>query len=75
MPRDRGHHDVTCGNQRLLVRQRQHPPVPQRAQPRHLGEDGALAGLGFERAIIYATGMANIRDVIPFARTPGHCEF
>jgi tRNA threonylcarbamoyl adenosine modification protein YeaZ len=32
-------------------------------------------GLGFERTIIYATGMANIRDVIPFARTPGHCEF
>jgi len=32
-------------------------------------------GLGFERAIIYATGMANIRDVIPFARTPKACEF
>ena len=29
-------------------------------------------GLGFERTIIYATGMANIRDVIPFPRTPGH---
>ena len=28
-------------------------------------------GLGFERTIIYATGMANIRDVIPFPRTPG----
>jgi asparaginyl-tRNA synthetase len=27
-------------------------------------------GLGFERAIIYATGMANIRDVIPFPRAP-----
>jgi asparaginyl-tRNA synthetase len=32
-------------------------------------------GLGFERTIIYATGMANIRDVIPFPRTPGHAEF
>ena len=32
-------------------------------------------GLGFERAIQYATGMANIRDVIPFPRTPGHAEF
>ncbi|MCA9284858.1 MAG: asparagine--tRNA ligase [Phycisphaerales bacterium] len=32
-------------------------------------------GLGFERTIIYATGMANIRDVIPFPRTPGSCEF
>ena len=32
-------------------------------------------GLGFERTIIYATGMANIRDVIPFPRTPKHAEF
>jgi asparaginyl-tRNA synthetase len=32
-------------------------------------------GLGLERAIIYATGMANIRDVIPFPRTPGHAGF
>ncbi len=32
-------------------------------------------GLGFERTIQYATGMQNIRDVIPFPRTPGHAEF
>ena len=32
-------------------------------------------GLGLERAIIYATGMANIRDVIPFPRTPGQAAF
>ncbi len=32
-------------------------------------------GLGFERLIQYATGMANIRDVIPFPRTPGNAEF
>ena len=32
-------------------------------------------GLGFERAIIYATGMANIRDVIPFPRTPNNADF
>lgn len=32
-------------------------------------------GLGLERAIQYATGMANIRDVIPFPRTPGHADF
>ena len=32
-------------------------------------------GLGFERAMMYITGMANIRDVIPFARTPKNCEF
>jgi asparaginyl-tRNA synthetase len=32
-------------------------------------------GLGFERMLMFVTGMANIRDVIPFARTPGNCEF
>lgn len=32
-------------------------------------------GLGFERTIIYATGMANIRDVIPYPRTPGNAEY
>ena len=32
-------------------------------------------GLGFERAIMYLTGMQNIRDVIPFPRTPNNCEF
>jgi len=32
-------------------------------------------GLGFERLLMFVTGMANIRDVIPFARTPGNCEF
>ncbi|MCX7695002.1 MAG: asparagine--tRNA ligase [Caloramator sp.] len=32
-------------------------------------------GLGFERMIMYLTGMGNIRDVIPFPRTPGNCEF
>ena len=31
-------------------------------------------GLGFERMIMYLTGMSNIRDVIPFPRTVGHCE-
>ena len=32
-------------------------------------------GLGFERLIMYVTGMGNIRDVIPFPRTPKNCEF
>ncbi|MEP5612926.1 MAG: asparagine--tRNA ligase [Cyclobacteriaceae bacterium] len=32
-------------------------------------------GLGFERMIQFVTGMNNIRDVIPFPRTPGNCEF
>ena len=32
-------------------------------------------GLGFERFILFITGMSNIRDVIPFPRTPGNAEF
>ena len=32
-------------------------------------------GMGFERLLIYLTGLDNIRDVIPFPRTPGNCEF
>jgi asparaginyl-tRNA synthetase len=32
-------------------------------------------GLGLERMVQFATGMANIRDVIPFPRTPGNAEF
>ncbi len=32
-------------------------------------------GLGFERLLLFITGMANIRDVIPFPRTPGNAEF
>ena len=32
-------------------------------------------GMGFERLIMYLTGMENIRDVIPYPRTPGSCEF
>jgi len=31
-------------------------------------------GLGFERCVMYLTGMSNIRDVIPFPRTVGNCE-
>jgi asparaginyl-tRNA synthetase len=32
-------------------------------------------GLGFERLLMFLSGMTNIRDVIPFARTPGNAEF
>ena len=32
-------------------------------------------GLGFERLVMYVTGMENIRDVIPFPRTPRNCDF
>ena len=32
-------------------------------------------GLGLERALMFITGIANIRDVLPFPRTPGNCEY
>jgi asparaginyl-tRNA synthetase len=32
-------------------------------------------GLGFERLVAYVTGMENVRDVIPFPRTPGNADF
>ena len=32
-------------------------------------------GMGFERMLMFVTGVANIRDVIPYVRTPRHCEF
>ena len=32
-------------------------------------------GLGFERLLSFITGLSNIRDVIPFPRTPGHAVF
>ncbi|EOD01324.1 asparagine--tRNA ligase [Caldisalinibacter kiritimatiensis] len=39
------------------------------------GTKHAGFGLGFERAVMYLTGMDNIRDVIPFPRTPKNVEF
>jgi asparaginyl-tRNA synthetase len=42
---------------------------------RYGGVPHAGFGLGFERALMYVTGMQNIRDVIPFARTPGTAAF
>ena len=32
-------------------------------------------GIGFERLVMYVTGVANIRDVLPFPRTPNNCEY
>ena len=32
-------------------------------------------GMGFERLLIYLTGVENIRDVIPYYRTPGSCDY
>ncbi len=42
---------------------------------RYGGTRHAGFGLGFERLIMYMTGIANIRDAIPFPRTPGSAEF
>lgn len=42
---------------------------------RYGGVKHAGFGLGFERAIMYFTGVSNIRDVIPFPRTVNSCEF
>jgi asparaginyl-tRNA synthetase len=39
------------------------------------GCDHAGFGMGFERLLIYVTGVDNIRDVIPYPRTPGTCDF
>ena len=39
------------------------------------GCEHAGFGMGFERLLIYLTGVDNIRDVIPYPRTPGNCEF
>ncbi len=39
------------------------------------GNKHAGFGLGFERMVMYVTGVENIRDVIPFPRTPNNCEF
>jgi aspartyl/asparaginyl-tRNA synthetase len=32
-------------------------------------------GLGFERTIAYVTGLSNVRDAIPFPRTPGNAKY
>jgi len=39
------------------------------------GCDHAGFGMGFDRLLMYVTGMENIRDVIPFHRTPGSCRY
>ena len=42
---------------------------------RYGGARHAGFGLGFERLIMYVTGMSNIRDVLPFPRTTGSAEY
>ena len=46
-----------------------------KADPNRLKQAASRFGLGFERAIQYATGVENIRDVIPFPRAPRQLDF
>ena len=39
------------------------------------GTQHAGFGLGFERMVMYLTGIANIRDVVPYPRTVGNCDY
>jgi len=57
-------HDVNPADYWWYTDLRRHGTVP------HAG-----FGLGFERLLMFLTGVSNIRDVIPFARTPGSAEF
>jgi asparaginyl-tRNA synthetase len=78
--------EVIGGSQR----EERHDKLVQRMQEMHVEEDAlwwylelrkfggaphAGFGLGFERIVQFITGMTNIRDVIPFPRTPGNAEF
>jgi|TARA_B110000914_G_C15507654_1_gene469127 asparaginyl-tRNA synthetase len=57
-------HDLSLENYGWYLDLRKYGTVP------HAG-----FGAGFERLLMYVTGMQNIRDVIPFSRTPGNCDF
>src|SRR5438874_7511024 len=58
------HHQMDLADYKWYLELRRYGTVP------HSG-----FGLGFERMLMFVTGVANIRDVIPFARTPGSAEF
>ena len=58
------HHKMDLADYKWYLDLRRYGTVP------HAG-----FGLGFERMLMFVTGVANIRDVIPFARTPGSAEF
>ncbi|MDY0213030.1 MAG: amino acid--tRNA ligase-related protein, partial [Desulfuromonadaceae bacterium] len=78
--------EIIGGSQReerysyLLERMQEHGIEPQSMQwyldSRRWGScPHSGFGLGFERFLMYVTGMENIRDVIAFPRTPGHATF
>jgi asparaginyl-tRNA synthetase len=57
-------HDLNLDDYQWYIDLRKYGTVP------HSG-----FGLGFERLVSYVTGLNNIRDVIPFPRTPGNAKF
>ena len=79
--------EISGGSQRderhdlLLSRIREQPGMKEENYAWYLdlrrfgGVPHAGFGMGFERMMMYLTGMKNIRDVIPFPRTPGNAEF
>jgi asparaginyl-tRNA synthetase len=79
--------EIIGGSQReerhdaLLAKIRDHAGMNEEAYWWYLelrrfgGVEHAGFGMGFERMMMYVTGMKNIRDVIPFPRTPGNAEF
>jgi len=79
--------EIIGGSQReerhdlLLSRIREQPGIKEENYEWYLelrrfgGAEHAGFGMGFERMMMYLTGMKNIRDVIPFPRTPGNAEF
>ena len=60
---EQDHGQKEIGNERILTHDGE----------RTKGQNAGF-GLGFERCIMYLTGMGNIRDVIPFPRTVNNCE-
>jgi aspartyl/asparaginyl-tRNA synthetase len=50
-------------------------PSPAKGQAATVTGPHAGFGLGFERTIAYVTGLSNVRDAIPFPRTPGNAKY
>jgi asparaginyl-tRNA synthetase len=78
--------EIIGGSQReerleLLLKRMEEMDIPEEEMDWYLdtrkfgGCKHAGFGLGFERLVLFVTGMGNIRDVIPFPRTPNNCEF
>jgi len=81
-----GSGELVGGSQReerldLLLKRMKEMHIPEKGMEWYLdlrrygGVKHAGFGLGFERLIMYVTGVENIRDVIPYPRTPKNCEF